>query len=406
VQLYLSPTTAGTWTTTKPSAPQHLVYVGVVIRSHPTQGTILVAVQNGYELGEIHDVALSSEANNDLLAYESSTDLWKNKTFSALGLLTSSAAASTYAPIASPTFTGTVTIPAGASISGFAPLASPAFTGTPSLPTGTTGVTQSPGDNTTALATTAFVTAAVPAFATAAQAIGLSSTTLALNPQSFNFALSNGMTQRLDFINTTAISGSAATTFLSGYREAYTTTTLSAGRAGFFLGGQAGTTYSTFGSKSDQIKLNFSKKIWMSGRFGGTPISGYLGDANGMMLITLGGYTSFTTGNMTSRGIGLRKAGGVSSNIELIVHNGTTFTTVATTVTLAFKQMADYIIYSDGAGNVQLYLNGVLAASTSAGPTGLTADFGGVYREQVEQTASATTRYAIHSFGGMLIQER
>ena len=34
------------------------------------------------------------------------------------------------APIASPTFTGTVTIPAGASISGYAPLASPTFTGT------------------------------------------------------------------------------------------------------------------------------------------------------------------------------------------------------------------------------------------------------------------------------------
>jgi hypothetical protein len=96
VQLYLSPTTAGTWTTTKPSAPQHLVYVGIVIRSHPTLGTILVAVQNGYELGEIHDVALGTLANNDLLAYESSTDLWKNKTYSALGLLTSSTAASTY----------------------------------------------------------------------------------------------------------------------------------------------------------------------------------------------------------------------------------------------------------------------------------------------------------------------
>ena len=43
----------------------------------------------------------------------------------------------TKAPIASPTFTGTVTIPAGASISGFAPLASPTFTGTVTLPTGT-----------------------------------------------------------------------------------------------------------------------------------------------------------------------------------------------------------------------------------------------------------------------------
>ena len=38
------------------------------------------------------------------------------------------------APVASPTFTGTVTIPAGASISGFAPLASPTFTGSPTVP--------------------------------------------------------------------------------------------------------------------------------------------------------------------------------------------------------------------------------------------------------------------------------
>lgn len=96
VQLYLSPTTAGTWTTTKPSAPQHMVYVGIVVRSHPTQGVILVAVQNGYEVAELHDVSAQSPSNNDLLAYESSTNLWKNKTFSALGLLTSADAASTY----------------------------------------------------------------------------------------------------------------------------------------------------------------------------------------------------------------------------------------------------------------------------------------------------------------------
>jgi hypothetical protein len=43
----------------------------------------------------------------------------------------------TKAPLASPTFTGTVTIPAGASISGFAPLASPTFTGTVTLPNST-----------------------------------------------------------------------------------------------------------------------------------------------------------------------------------------------------------------------------------------------------------------------------
>ena len=48
-------------------------------------------------------------------------------------------------------------------ISTKADLASPTFTGTPSLPTGTTGVTQSFGNNTTALATTAFVQAALQA---------------------------------------------------------------------------------------------------------------------------------------------------------------------------------------------------------------------------------------------------
>ena len=44
-----------------------------------------------------------------------------------------------------------------------ADLASPTFTGSPVLPTGTTGVTQSFGNSTTALATTAFVQAALAA---------------------------------------------------------------------------------------------------------------------------------------------------------------------------------------------------------------------------------------------------
>jgi hypothetical protein len=79
-QLYLSSTTAGEYTTTKQLAPAHLVYIGVVTRSHPTQGQIEVKIQNGYELDEIHDVAISSLANNQGLFYESATDLWKNKT--------------------------------------------------------------------------------------------------------------------------------------------------------------------------------------------------------------------------------------------------------------------------------------------------------------------------------------
>lgn len=48
-----------------------------------------------------------------------------------------------------------------ASIALKAALASPTFTGTPSLPTGTTGVTQTAGDSSTKLATTAYVMTAV-----------------------------------------------------------------------------------------------------------------------------------------------------------------------------------------------------------------------------------------------------
>lgn len=81
-QLYLSSTTAGAYTTTKQLAPAHLVYIGVVTRSHPTQGQIEVKIQNGYELDEIHDVAISSVANNQVLVYESATSLWKNKSIS------------------------------------------------------------------------------------------------------------------------------------------------------------------------------------------------------------------------------------------------------------------------------------------------------------------------------------
>ena len=75
-QLYLSPTTAGTFTSTKPYAPQHLVYVGIVVRAHPTQGVIEVKIQNGYELDELHNVAAQSPSNGDILQYVSSTSLW------------------------------------------------------------------------------------------------------------------------------------------------------------------------------------------------------------------------------------------------------------------------------------------------------------------------------------------
>lgn len=156
-QLYVSGVTAGTYTSTKPYAPTHLVYVGIVTYSHATQGTIQVKIQNGYEMDEIHDVSAQSPTNGDTLVYNSSTTLWtktaqstlsvasaaavpfsgvtsKPTTLSGYGItdaysssnpsgyitssalspyLTTATAASTYLPLAGGTLTGQITLVPG-----------------------------------------------------------------------------------------------------------------------------------------------------------------------------------------------------------------------------------------------------------------------------------------------------
>lgn len=62
----------------KPSAPLHLVFIGIVTRVHQNQGEIFVKVQNGFELHELHDVALNSPADADVLTYDAASGLWKN----------------------------------------------------------------------------------------------------------------------------------------------------------------------------------------------------------------------------------------------------------------------------------------------------------------------------------------
>jgi hypothetical protein len=75
-QLYLSSTVAGAFTDVKQYAPNHLVYVGIVTRAHPTLGQIEVNIQNGYEMDELHNVAAQNPSNGDILQYVTSTGLW------------------------------------------------------------------------------------------------------------------------------------------------------------------------------------------------------------------------------------------------------------------------------------------------------------------------------------------
>ncbi len=655
VQLYLSPTTAGAWTTTKPSAPEHLVYVGIVIRSHPTLGVILVAVQNGYELNELHDVAISSPTNGQVLKYDSATSLWKNATDSAgvawggitgtlssqtdlqsaldgkystsnpsgyitsaalsgyateswvtagfypltgnpSGFITSSAltpyltsataastyqtlagmssylttsaaastyltqsnaastyqtisgmssylttsaaastyaalagatfsglvtfngttgvaaksigifksylsgsestdfteqyndgfrvvssgstvarlsasglllpsggitfsdastqttagvsaatVAATYAPLASPALTGNPTAPTPATadndtsiattafvkaqgyltsapvtsvagktgavtlvvgdVSGAAPLASPALTGTPTAPTATTGT------NTTQVATTAFVQQEVPAasttaagkveLATLAEIITGTDTGRVMPVSQIPVTTASPYLRSLAAMNNTSISGSGVATPGSGHgfaRESYLNSA-AAGRACFALGFVGIPNASASFHTANWAQINFSNKIVISGTtvFG---ISGFTGNANTCIYVTLGGYSSNTTGDMTQKGIGIKRVGGTGSAIQLIVHNGTSQTAVSTSSTPATAESVNWTIYSDGTGNVTLYINGSQAATTSAGPTGTNTAGNSVYREQVECAAGSGANHSLHSVGG------
>lgn len=68
--LYLS--SSGQYTTTKTVAPQHTVILGYLERVHATVGSIYVKIDNGYELGELHNVLTNGVTNGDILAYNGS----------------------------------------------------------------------------------------------------------------------------------------------------------------------------------------------------------------------------------------------------------------------------------------------------------------------------------------------
>ena len=76
--LWLSSTAGGMVANTPPSEPAHSVYIGRVAYAHNTNGKIIVAIQNGYELDELHGVTITSATNGDVLTYNSTSGLWVN----------------------------------------------------------------------------------------------------------------------------------------------------------------------------------------------------------------------------------------------------------------------------------------------------------------------------------------
>lgn len=79
--LWLDPNNAGYVTKTKPQAPNHIVFIGVVARSHPSLGRIVYRITNGYELDELHNVFINGTlADKHTLYYDAATSLWKTNT--------------------------------------------------------------------------------------------------------------------------------------------------------------------------------------------------------------------------------------------------------------------------------------------------------------------------------------
>jgi len=71
---------------TPPAEPDHAVYLGVVTKANPSTGEILVKVQNGYELDELHDVFVGGVSTALPLVYSSTSSGWVAQALTSVGI--------------------------------------------------------------------------------------------------------------------------------------------------------------------------------------------------------------------------------------------------------------------------------------------------------------------------------
>ena len=77
--LYASPDYAGELTNVEPTAPNQDIAIAFVVSNNGSSGIIQVrASQLGYNLNELHDVNISSVANNQILIYDAVNSRWNN----------------------------------------------------------------------------------------------------------------------------------------------------------------------------------------------------------------------------------------------------------------------------------------------------------------------------------------
>lgn len=78
--------TPGSYQFTVPAEPNHQVYLGVVTKANVSTGEILVKVQNGYELDELHDVFVGGVSTALPLVYNSTSSGWVAQALTSVGI--------------------------------------------------------------------------------------------------------------------------------------------------------------------------------------------------------------------------------------------------------------------------------------------------------------------------------
>jgi hypothetical protein len=291
---------------------------------------------------------------------------------------------------------------------GYATLASPTFTGTPTLPTGTIATTQSPGNNTTAVATTAFVTAAVPAFATSTQSRAATSTTVSQSPDSEMWQMMNPGFIRIHRAGHTYTATGTMGTATAGWYSTIMNVGAGIASAKFRSFGTSQVDQSSICvSRGYRSYIDFSRYIWCSGRF--YTDNGAWSDPNVSARFYFGKAENSANGDPARKCFGWSLPGNATAanrNPVLQVHNGTTLTSVATTFAVVGQQYFDWDIVSLGNGTVTLYINGTQYATTSAGPTGDTSYSGSapvIWQEELVATAVPTLGSVVFSRGQIYI---
>lgn len=152
----------------------------------------------------------------------------------------------------------------------------------------------------------------------------------------------------------------------------------------------------TINSNSVQSSLDWGKTLIFSGRFRINPSTSLLNSARSLR-ITFGNNSSDEGGIPFSdgrKGVGLRweiPGNGTNNNIELIFQNGplSSFSAISTSFIVPVAAgLIDYSITSRN-GNIALFINNQLAASSVNGPTGIVNALDSQFRITTQTNAAS-----------------